>query len=171
VGRCHLQLHTHCIYRATSGGWSAAAGKFEGEPSFTPTDAGGKLLDVRFEVSDLLWPWSGHLALYLRVKAGGAKYEGTASGQVCICGCGTTDAGPLQMTPGHSRGERADSGAVSDSTRGLHPAVCANAAVCPMQVTFTIVSPPARGERLPRKSTVTMPLTVAIMPTPPRRAC
>lgn len=61
-----------------------SAGKFEGEPSFTATDAGGKLLDVRFEVSDLLWPWSGYLALYLRVRAGGAKYEGTASGQVCM---------------------------------------------------------------------------------------
>ena len=59
-----------------------SAGKFEGEPAFTATDAGGKLLDVRFEVSDLLWPWSGYLALYLRVRAGGAKYEGTASGQV-----------------------------------------------------------------------------------------
>jgi membrane-bound transcription factor site-1 protease len=63
------------------------AGKFEGVPSFTATDAGGKLLDVRFEVSDLLWPWSGYLALYLRVRAGGAKFEGTASGQVCMHRC------------------------------------------------------------------------------------
>jgi membrane-bound transcription factor site-1 protease len=61
-------------------------GKFEGEPSFTATDAGGKLLDVRFEVSDLLWPWSGYLALYLRVTADGAKYEGIASGEVCVHG-------------------------------------------------------------------------------------
>ena len=65
-----------------SGRSFVSAGKFEGEPTFTATDAGGKLLDVRFEVSDLLWPWSGYLALYLRVRAGGAKYEGTASGQV-----------------------------------------------------------------------------------------
>jgi hypothetical protein len=60
------------------------AGTFEGEPIFTPSDAGGKLLDVRFEVSDLLWPWSGYLALYLRVKADGAKFEGAASGEVCM---------------------------------------------------------------------------------------
>ena len=36
------------------------------------------------------------------------------------------------------------------------------------QVSFTIVSPPARGERAPRRSTVTMTVTAAIIPTPPR---
>ena len=45
-------------------------------------DEGGRLLDVAFEYSHLLWPWSGYLALYLRVWPAGAAFEGTASGNV-----------------------------------------------------------------------------------------
>lgn len=33
---------------------------------FTPTNEGGQLLDLKFEYSQVLWPWSGYLALYIR---------------------------------------------------------------------------------------------------------
>lgn len=92
------------------------AGKFEGEPKFTPVDEGGKLLDVRFEHSTQLWPWSGFLALYIRVRAEGSTFNGTASGTV----------------------------------------------------NFTIVSPPMPGETELRRSTVLLPINVAVIPTPPR---
>jgi hypothetical protein len=36
----------------------------------------------QFEYSEQLWPWSGYLALYLRVKDEGADFLGTASGTV-----------------------------------------------------------------------------------------
>ena len=36
------------------------------------------------------------------------------------------------------------------------------------QVTFTIVSPPRQGSRALQRSTVTMPIKAAIVPTPPR---
>ena len=36
------------------------------------------------------------------------------------------------------------------------------------EVSFTVVSPPARGERRERRSTVTATLTAPIIPTPPR---
>lgn len=49
---------------------------------FEAADDGGRHLDVRFEVSHQLWPWSGYLALYLRVKESGADYDGLASGNV-----------------------------------------------------------------------------------------
>ena len=83
---------------------------------FTPTDNGGKHLDVRFEHSDLLWPWSGFLALYIYVRPSGSTFNGTASGEV----------------------------------------------------SFTIVSPPMPGELSERLSLVTLPITVAVIPTPPR---
>ena len=98
----------------TSG--SLPAGKFEQEPIFTATNEGGRYLDVLFEHSDLLWPWSGHLALYLRVVAEGSSFEGQATGVV----------------------------------------------------TFSIISPGARGETEPRRSNVTMPIRLDIIPTPPR---
>ena len=36
-------------------------------------------LDVRFECSTQLWPWSGYLALFLRVKDGDASFSGPAA--------------------------------------------------------------------------------------------
>lgn len=109
------------VFNATILNGLGLVGALEGPPTWAPADAGGQLLDVRFEHSEQLWPWSGFLALYLRVKDEGAAFSGTASGEV----------------------------------------------------TFTVVSPPGPGEAAPRKSTVRVPLTAAIVPTPPRcvRGC
>ncbi len=54
---------------------------FDASPQ-PPQDAGGRLLHVSFEWSDVLWPWSGYLALYIRVRPEGAAFEGPASGTV-----------------------------------------------------------------------------------------
>ena len=52
-----------------------SAGTFAEEPTFTSTNLGGRFLDVRFERSLQLWPWSGFLALYIRVTQDGAGYQ------------------------------------------------------------------------------------------------
>lgn len=44
-----------------------ATGFFDGEPEYQGTDQGGKLLHVTFKHSDVLWPWSGYLAVYIEV--------------------------------------------------------------------------------------------------------
>ncbi len=49
---------------------------------YKATNAEGGLLDVRFEYSDQLWPWSGFLALYIRVTDAGRQTTGTAEGEV-----------------------------------------------------------------------------------------
>ena len=54
---------------------SLRAGRFSQEPAFTSTNVGGRLLDVRFEHSAQLWPWSGFLALYIRIAPEGATYK------------------------------------------------------------------------------------------------
>jgi len=54
---------------------AASAGVFAEEPMFISTNEGGRLLDVRFEHSNLLWPWSGFLALYVRVSPEGAAFK------------------------------------------------------------------------------------------------
>lgn len=71
---------------------------------------------LQFEYSQQLWPWSGYLAVYLRVKPEGAGFTGRASGEFKL----------------------------------------------------TVVSPPAKGESQPRRSTVQVPLIADIIPTPPR---
>ena len=53
----------------------SAAGTFAEEPIFTSTNEGGRFLDVRFERSLQLWPWSGFLALYIRVTQEGSQYQ------------------------------------------------------------------------------------------------
>jgi membrane-bound transcription factor site-1 protease len=52
------------------------------QPQWVANDVGGALLDVLFETSDVLWPWSGHLSLFISVKGEGAEYSGQASGTV-----------------------------------------------------------------------------------------
>lgn len=92
------------------------AGKFSGPPTFTPTNAVAQHLTVDFEYSNVLWPWSGFLALYIRVLPEASAVDDVASGEVM----------------------------------------------------FEIVSPPAPGEKEARRSKVVLPVTVKIIPTPPR---
>ena len=54
-------------------------------PRFTPSDDAGDLgehLDVRFAFSETLWPYSGFLATYVRVKNEASAMRGVASGVV-----------------------------------------------------------------------------------------
>ncbi|EFN59013.1 hypothetical protein CHLNCDRAFT_33771 [Chlorella variabilis] len=105
------------MFNATILNGLGLTGRLEGAPAWTPADDGGRLLDVRFEYSEQLWPWSGYLALFIRVRDEGAAFQGSGGGEVA----------------------------------------------------FTVVSPPAPGEAAPRRSTVRVPLTVGIIPTPDRK--
>lgn len=51
-------------------------GHLEGPPRFEPSDAGGHLVNMQFEYSTSLWPWSGYLAIYIRINADGEDYNG-----------------------------------------------------------------------------------------------
>lgn len=57
-------------------------GTLETPPTFDATNDGGKQLEVAFEYSDVLWPWSGHLALAITVRTAAADYDGIATGIV-----------------------------------------------------------------------------------------
>ena len=66
------------------GGWLAEPPRFE--PTVTNGDENendlGAHLDFRFDFSETLFPWSGFLAMYVRVKPSGAAERGIASGVV-----------------------------------------------------------------------------------------
>ena len=104
------------MFNATILNGMGLVGHLAAPPTWAPADAGGRLLDLRFEYSGQLWPWSGFLALYITVRPEGAGFTGGASGVV----------------------------------------------------EFTVVSPPALGEKGERRSTVRLPLTAAVIPTPAR---
>ena len=58
-------------------------GEIVSGPDFIPNDDDlGAHLDVRFAFSETLWPYSGFLALYVRVKDDAATKSGVASGRV-----------------------------------------------------------------------------------------
>ncbi|KAI8470645.1 MAG: hypothetical protein J3K34DRAFT_509177 [Monoraphidium minutum] len=59
-----------------------ASGAFAGAPEFEPADEGGKLLEVSFTHSDVLWPWSGFLGVFVEVSPAAWNFSGVASGDV-----------------------------------------------------------------------------------------
>jgi membrane-bound transcription factor site-1 protease len=63
------------------GGWLAEPPRFEPKANGDENDLGAHL-DFRFDFSETLFPWSGFLAMYVRVKASGAAERGIASGVV-----------------------------------------------------------------------------------------
>ncbi|EIE27171.1 subtilisin-like protein [Coccomyxa subellipsoidea C-169] len=104
------------MFNATVLNGMGLTGVFAEEPTFISKNEGGRLLDVRFEHSNLMWPWSGFLALYIRVAPEGATFKGVATGEVAL----------------------------------------------------VIESPPERGEKQKRRSTVKLGIKLEIIPTPPR---
>jgi membrane-bound transcription factor site-1 protease len=98
------------------GGWLKAPPKFEPSTEDESSDDLGAHLDFRFDFSETLWPWSGFLAMYVRVKESAKASSGVASGVI----------------------------------------------------TFTVESPPGRGETETRSSVVSVPVRFSVAPTPPR---
>ncbi|CAL5228891.1 g12106 [Coccomyxa viridis] len=116
---CRQPLYANAMplmFNATVLNGMGLIGTFAEEPIFTSTNEGGRFLDVRFERSLQLWPWSGFLALYIRVTQEGAEFQGIAKGEV----------------------------------------------------SFVVESAPVRGEKQPRRTSVKLPITLEIIPTPPR---
>ncbi|XP_018320423.1 membrane-bound transcription factor site-1 protease isoform X2 [Agrilus planipennis] len=61
------------------------SGHIVGKPQWFPyTPQQGHLLDIAITYSELLWPWSGWLAVSLSVTEEGATYEGLAQGHIKI---------------------------------------------------------------------------------------
>ena len=104
------------VFNATVINGMGAHGRIVGAPTFAESGWAGGRLDVSFEYSEYLWPFTGWLAVFVRVRASAREYAGTASGTI----------------------------------------------------SFTVESPPGAGERDARRSTVSAPLTVSIVPVPPR---
>ena len=63
----------------------SVTGKLSGEPVWHPyTPQNGQLLEVAFSHSEVIWPWSGYLAVHITVGKDGANFEGIAQGHVSL---------------------------------------------------------------------------------------
>jgi len=60
-------------------------GKIKGKPEWQPyTSQHGDMIEVGFTYSDVLWPWSGFIGIFISAAKKAADWEGTAEGQVIV---------------------------------------------------------------------------------------
>jgi len=59
-------------------------GYIETPPTWHPFDEVGNLLSLHFTYSDVIWPWTGFLALHMQIKEEGAQFSGVIEGNVTI---------------------------------------------------------------------------------------
>lgn len=82
---CLQPLYAHAqptMFNATILNGMGVYGLLAAPPVWLPSDTGGRLLDIQFTYSDALWPWSGHLSLFISVSAEGDMFSGSANGVV-----------------------------------------------------------------------------------------
>lgn len=70
------------IYNATILNGMGVWGILPEAPHWKPSDEGGEHLNVMFTHSDVIWPWSGHLTLFITVKNSASDFSGPANGVV-----------------------------------------------------------------------------------------
>lgn len=70
------------IFNATILNGMGVVGYIETAPKWVPSGDSGRLLDIRYTFSDVIWPWTGFLGLYLRIKPEGNRYQGAVEGKI-----------------------------------------------------------------------------------------
>lgn len=87
-------------FNATIVNGMAVTAQLKAPPVFKATDDGGRLLHVTFQYSDIIWPWSGYLAVFVEVRGGGGRggqQHLHAVGACGLCGPGGMPAGDSHL--------------------------------------------------------------------------
>ncbi|CAN4116980.1 unnamed protein product [Withania somnifera] len=72
------------IFNASILNGMAVIGYVESPPTWHPSGEEGNLLSVHFTYSDVIWPWTGYLALHMQIKEEGAQFSGVIEGNVTV---------------------------------------------------------------------------------------
>ncbi|EPS61463.1 hypothetical protein M569_13331, partial [Genlisea aurea] len=72
------------IFNVTILNGMGAIGYVESPPTWNSFGAEGDLLSIRFTYSDVIWPWTGYLALHMQIKEEGAHFFGDIEGNVTV---------------------------------------------------------------------------------------
>ncbi|GFS38343.1 SITE-1 protease [Actinidia rufa] len=84
---CHQPLYAGAmpvIFNTTILNGMGVIGYVEGPPTWHPSDEEGNLLSIHFTYSDVIWPWTGYLALHMQIKDEGAQFSGVIEGKVTV---------------------------------------------------------------------------------------
>ncbi|GLT48581.1 hypothetical protein SLA2020_221980 [Shorea laevis] len=72
------------IFNATILNGMAVIGYIKSPPTWHPSDEEGNLLSIHFTYSEVIWPWTGYLALHMQIKEEGAHFSGEIEGNVTV---------------------------------------------------------------------------------------
>ncbi|KAK3034341.1 hypothetical protein RJ639_032239 [Escallonia herrerae] len=72
------------IFNTTILNGMGVIGHVESPPTWHPSDEEGNLLSIHFTYSDVIWPWTGYLALHMQIKEEGALFSGEIGGNVTL---------------------------------------------------------------------------------------
>ncbi|CAO2822857.1 unnamed protein product [Amaranthus hypochondriacus] len=72
------------IFNATILNGMGAIGYVSESPTWHPVNEEGNLLSIRFTYSEVIWPWTGYLALHMQIKEEGAQFLGVIEGNVTV---------------------------------------------------------------------------------------
>jgi membrane-bound transcription factor site-1 protease len=67
-------------FNATIVNGMAVTAQLVDPPVFKATDEGGRLLHVTFKHSEIIWPWSGYLAVFVEVSVRASRTQGFVAG-------------------------------------------------------------------------------------------
>ncbi|XP_022897569.1 subtilisin-like protease SBT6.1 [Olea europaea var. sylvestris] len=72
------------IFNATILNGMGVTGYIESPPAWHPLNEEGNLISIHFTYSDIIWPWTGFLALHVQIKEEGAQFSGEIEGNVTV---------------------------------------------------------------------------------------
>eukprot|EP00096_Caligus_rogercresseyi_P013423 TRINITY_DN6068_c0_g1_i1.p1 TRINITY_DN6068_c0_g1~~TRINITY_DN6068_c0_g1_i1.p1 ORF type:complete len:1037 (-),score=259.34 TRINITY_DN6068_c0_g1_i1:50-3160(-) len=73
------------IFNVTILNGMGVSGRITSEPTWHPYKSqNGHFLEVAFRYSELIWPWSGYLALYVSVSKEAGSFDGIAQGHISL---------------------------------------------------------------------------------------
>lgn len=70
------------IFNATILNGMGVIGYLEAPPTWHPLNEEGNLLSIHFTYSDVIWPWTGFLALHMQIKEEGSEFFGEIEGNI-----------------------------------------------------------------------------------------
>ncbi|KAJ8749806.1 hypothetical protein K2173_013209 [Erythroxylum novogranatense] len=72
------------MFNATILNGMGVIGYVKSPPMWHPATEEGNLLNIHFTYSELIWPWTGYLALHMQIKDEGAQFTGEIEGYVSL---------------------------------------------------------------------------------------
>lgn len=87
------------IFNATILNGMGVIGYVKDPPAWHPFDEVGNLLSIHFTYSDVIWPWTGHLALHMQIKDEGSQFSGVIEGNVTLTLSSPAPAGERNLNP------------------------------------------------------------------------